>query len=651
MAANTVWGVDIGNSAIKAVKMTKLGTGECMITDFDIVDIPIGEDDKERNSRVQSALATLVKNHKFGSDQVYVSVAGNVCLHREFQLPPGSEDKLSDLVQYEAKQQIPFPLEQVEWGFERYEDPNGVGVALIAVRKNDIQDLMNMCKENNLNVRGITAAPMSLFNFIHFEFRPENTTLILDAGAKGTDFVVMNRRQVYFRTIQIAGREITRVLENKFKVTYDKAEDLKKNISKSPQLDKILAVIEPTLRQLGAEVQRTIGFWKSKARGQRIGQCYLLGHTFRLPKMAEYLQTQVREAPFALVEGLQRVKLHESINPDVWNNEFPTMAVAIGLGLQGLGLSELKLNLIPQTVKTTEAVNKWKPWVAASAALVLVTLGYSYSQAQASNAFYAKKLQEFDKVVADATKSDNEARSAISGLAEKRALTQRWARIAADRGKLTPIFASLAGLRGSDNKPFFGPDNKIFLTGLQVSRMPLSTPGWQPENPDRQKLATSSDALTGKSSLYTVMSPPDSEDPMLQPPETRVSVPLVAMLSGEVESGANALKTLAALEEILKKMPEVKDVRIETSEAGPAYFEEPIEYLYDGKLKTMEKASTPAPGAAPTGKKLQYRLFNVFLRWNDPNDPDVEPVKKSAAPAPAAAPKAGAKKDAKAPAK
>src|SRR5439155_9321443 len=120
-----------------------------------------------------------------------------------------------------------------------------------------------------LNVRGITASPLSLFNFIQYEFRPDNTTLILDAGAKGTDFVVMNKRQIYFRSIQIAGREITRVLENKFKVPYDKAESLKKNIEKSPQMDQILTVIEPTLRNLGADVQRTIGFYKAKSRGQR----------------------------------------------------------------------------------------------------------------------------------------------------------------------------------------------------------------------------------------------------------------------------------------------------------------------------------------------------------------------------------------------
>ena len=632
MAANTVWGLDIGNSAIKVVKMTRVGPTECMIVEFDIVDIPLGEDDKDRASRIQQAMNTLTSNHKFGNDQVFVSVAGNVCLHREFQLPPGSEEKLADLVTYEAKQQIPFPLDQVEWGFERYEDPNGVGVALIAVRKNDIQELMNMCKNCKLNVRGITAAPMSLFNFIHFEFRPENTTLILDAGAKGTDFVVMNKRQVYFRTIQIAGREITRVLENKFKVSYDKAEDLKKNISKSPQLAKILAVIEPTLRQLGAEVQRTIGFYKSKARGQRIGQCYLLGHTFRLPKMAEYLQTQVREAPFALVEGLQRVKLAESINADVWNSEFPTMAVAIGLGLQGLGLSELTLNLIPQEVRDTEATNKWKPWAAASAALIGLTLFYSLSQAQSANAAYEKKVKELSEIETLAKKYEKEEKEAIAGLPERKVLATRWSHIAHDRGKLNQVFNTLAALRSPDGKAFFGQENKIFLTGLRLSRMPLGAPGDLVFGPERESLKQA-DALNGPRSLYAVLNKPNSEDPLLLPVEQRPDVPLVAILTGEVESGPNAIKTVSALEELLKKMPEIKEVRIDRAESGPVYIEHPAEYDWDGKMKVSDKAV--AATVDTSGKKLQYSTFSAVLRWNDPNDPDAEPSDKSAAAAPA----------------
>src|SRR5688572_20570956 len=103
MAANTVWGVDIGNSAIKAVKMNKVGNA-CKIIDFDIIDIAYSEDDKDRPARVQAALSNLTSSHKFGNDPVYLAVPGNICLHREFQLPPGSEAKLAELVQYEAKQ-------------------------------------------------------------------------------------------------------------------------------------------------------------------------------------------------------------------------------------------------------------------------------------------------------------------------------------------------------------------------------------------------------------------------------------------------------------------------------------------------------------------------------------------------------------------
>ena len=55
-------------------------------------------------------------------------------------------------------------------------------------------------------------------------------------------------------------------------------------------------------------------------------------------KFAEWTghQAQVREAPFAIVEGLQRLKLDATCNAEVWDREFPTLPVAMGLGLQEL---------------------------------------------------------------------------------------------------------------------------------------------------------------------------------------------------------------------------------------------------------------------------------------------------------------------------
>src|SRR5437764_1216841 len=117
MAATAVWGLDIGNSAIKAIKMVRTDSDECKIVDFDIIDMTEASDEEKETPlpRIEAAMKTLTTNHKFGTDPVYIAVAGGMCLQREFQMPPGSESKLEDLILYEVKQQIPFPIDQVEW--------------------------------------------------------------------------------------------------------------------------------------------------------------------------------------------------------------------------------------------------------------------------------------------------------------------------------------------------------------------------------------------------------------------------------------------------------------------------------------------------------------------------------------------------------
>ncbi len=641
MASNIVWGLDIGSSAIKAVKMQRSGT-ECNIVDFDIIDIPGADDPAERPARLSAAMKSLVDTHKFGNDPVVLAIPGSVCLHREFTLPPSPEARVHEMVQFEAKQQIPFPLDQVEWGYERFEsadDTKAINVTLIAVRKSDIQELLTLSENFNLKLIGIAAAPVALYNFIHYEFKPDNVTLILDAGARGTDFVVMNKRQIYFRSIQIAGREITRVLENKFKVPYDKAESLKKNIEKSPQMDQILTVIEPTLRNLGADVQRTIGFYKAKSRGQKITHCYLLGHAFRLPRMAEYLQAQVREAPFAIVEGLQRVKLAPTINREVWENEFPTMAVAIGLGLQGLALSEMKLNLIPQATKGQVERELWKIWSAVAAVVLLIALGADYYFATKAADEYAKIGTDLNGTVEKVALAKAAEEKAIRPIAEKTDLNQRFTKIAHDRGKVEQIYNAILNVKGGDGHPLFGIGSHMYVTNLYVSRAPLVT---------EHKIAPNRLAKLGNSkeygNIYTAIKPADAFDPMKIAPELRPEAPMLVILSGEVEVQSNntatALGTLNILDTVLKALPQTqtqfKDRHVELvyDTTFPVQYEEHVyQYTLDGALK--QPLASPEPNAPPPAPEVinhySYVPFHFIFAWEDPDDKDVVPP---ATPAP-----------------
>jgi len=624
MAHSTVWGLDIGNSAVKAVKMVRSGK-EAEIVDFDIVDVHGGDEQGGRVQRVQEALKTLCNNHKIGNDAVYLSLPGDLCLFREFQIPSGSESKINDLVMYEAKQQIPFPPDQVEMGWEKYTDTQGqTGVELIVAKKTIINETLNVTKEQRLNVQGISVSPIALFNFIHFEYKPSGPTLILDAGYKGTDFVVMNDRHIYSRTIPIAGREITRALESRLKMDYDKAEEVKKNLESHKQADKIRAVLEPTLRQLGAEVQRTVGFYKSKVKGAKLTQAYLLGHTFRLPKMADGLAAQVREAPFTMVENMHRIRLARELNPQVFANEFPTMAVAIGLGLQGLGLSELKINLLPKGEKTDIILDKKKWWAAASAAAIVATCLVCYTQQTKEKAKLGELKENLEKVVKSADTSKDEIKKVTDPLPAYRERLVRYIRAGRDRGRLLKIFSAISSLKGDGGKPFFSDETKMYLTNLYVSRVPFTaevegTLKGALSN-DRREMLKTSGGLAGDKSMYSGFKGVKISTNI--PMDMRPDIPINVVVSGECDKESDVNQLVAAL----KKFPEVEEVYADKrKQLSPRVQNQPS---YD------EKGAILAEEPTGHGKVLEKQpwAFHMVVHWNPKDEPDLT-VEAAALPA------------------
>jgi Tfp pilus assembly PilM family ATPase len=60
-----------------------------------------------------------------------MSVPGHAAFARFAKLPPVEPKKVPDIVKFEAVQQIPFPIEQVEWDYQTFvaEDSPEVEVA------------------------------------------------------------------------------------------------------------------------------------------------------------------------------------------------------------------------------------------------------------------------------------------------------------------------------------------------------------------------------------------------------------------------------------------------------------------------------------------------------------------------------------------
>ena len=118
--------------------------------------------------------------------------------------------------------------------------------------------------------------------------------MIIDMGAENTDLVIADRYSVWLRSIPIGGNSFTETLVKSFKLSFAKAEDLKRNAGTSKYARQIFQAMRPVFADLVAEIQRSIGFYATVHREARIRRIIALGGTFRLPGLQRYLQQNLQ---------------------------------------------------------------------------------------------------------------------------------------------------------------------------------------------------------------------------------------------------------------------------------------------------------------------------------------------------------------------
>lgn len=124
--SRSVWGIDIGQSALKAMKLRYVESAEQLVAvAFDYVPYPkiLSQPDAIPEEIIPQALETFLSRNDVQGDLIAISVPGQSALTRFIQLPPVEKSKLPEIVKYEARQQIPFALEDVIWDYQ----PLGAG--------------------------------------------------------------------------------------------------------------------------------------------------------------------------------------------------------------------------------------------------------------------------------------------------------------------------------------------------------------------------------------------------------------------------------------------------------------------------------------------------------------------------------------------
>jgi type IV pilus assembly protein PilM len=395
--SNAVWGIDIGQCALKALRCRPHDKDEkrIVVEAFDYIEYPkiLTQPEANREELIREALEQFVSRNDVTSDRVAIAVPGQSGLARFIKLPPVERKKIPDIVKYEARQQIPFALEDVVWDYQPLVGSEDEGyaleteVGLFAMKRDQVARALKPLEEAGVAVDIIQLAPLAIYNFICFDrlelegkydpASPPPSTVIISLGTDTTDLVITNGYRVWQRSIPIGGNHFTKALTKELKLTFAKAEHLKRNAMKAENPKAVFQAMRPVFSDLVAEIQRSIGFFTSNNRTAKLGDMVALGNPMKLPGLQRFLSQNLD----------QEVKLIDSFNnlvqgsvtatPQFKENQL-TFGVAYGLCVQSLELGQLRTNLLPEEIVTTRLVRAKKPWAVAAVAMLLVGMTVNY---------------------------------------------------------------------------------------------------------------------------------------------------------------------------------------------------------------------------------------------------------------------------------
>ncbi|UCG17285.1 MAG: type IV pilus assembly protein PilM [Phycisphaerales bacterium] len=373
------WGIDVGKSALKAIKLRVLTDRLVEVVGQTYVehDTILTDASGDRDLKITQALEKFLSQNDISADQVVVSVPGHHTLARFSPLPPVEAKKIPDLVRYEADQQIPFDMDEVIWDYQTFQEEGApeIQVGIFAMKRELIRDYLSHFEEAGIEPIIVQAAPLALYNAALFDgMVGSGTTVLINIGTENTDLVLAGPDTLWTRSIPIGGNNFTEALVKAFKLSFAKAENLKKQAATSKYARRIFQAMRPVFADLVQELQRSIGRYTSAHRDAELTKVIGVGNAFSLPVLQKYLQQNLQldvEHPGAF----DKMQFAPGVDDDDFKARLPNFAVAYGLALQGLGVSKIETNLLPPEIARQVEWRKKRPFFGAAAAALLLASG------------------------------------------------------------------------------------------------------------------------------------------------------------------------------------------------------------------------------------------------------------------------------------
>jgi len=432
LKSKTFLGVDFGAGSLKAAEFEAADDGGLRLRTFGVKALGLaGSQDAQREGVVKKVLAEVLSESALSAKDASISIPGYQVFSKFVKLPPVDTSKVSQIIEYEAKQNIPFPLTEAAWDRQILGNSASgeVEVVLLAVKAAEVEKYFGVCEGNGLKISTVDTSIAALANAFRYNYPElEGCSLLIDIGAKTSNVLVFEKNKFYARSIPVGSNAVTQEFGAEAKLPFAEAEKIKTNggfVSlggayeepDDPKLAAVSKVARNVFTRLHLQVNQTIQFYRTQQGGGAPVRVFLCGGGSVLPYSTEFFQEKLN-LPVEYFNPFRNVQIAAGVDVEALERVAPTLGEVVGLGLRSIVQCPMELNLMPKASQSRQEFNAKKPFLLAAAfAAAAGVFGFG--------AYFSKKADAASEVMAKVSESLAPLESSLTALqAEKTRLTE-----------------------------------------------------------------------------------------------------------------------------------------------------------------------------------------------------------------------------------
>ncbi len=342
----SIIGLDIGSSHIKTIQLKenkgvyfleRLGITPLapeLVVDGSILD----------STRVVEAIKELVLTTDIKAKNTTLSVSGHSSvIIKRVSLPEISEDELSETINFEAEQYIPFDIEDVMLDFQILglgEEEGMMDVLIVAVKRDKINEYVSVVKEAGLNpvVVDIDAFALENMHELNYEFNEEANVAIVNVGASMINMnIIKGGVSVFTRDSSVGCNLYTEALQKEFSISYEDAEKLKEEGEiEGVSMETAEPVLNVASDEIISEISRSFEYFKDTTNYEDIDEIILSGGVALIKDFSIFLAERTG-INVSIAQPFNNITVPDTFDPEYIKKIEPLMAVAVGLALRKEG--------------------------------------------------------------------------------------------------------------------------------------------------------------------------------------------------------------------------------------------------------------------------------------------------------------------------